>query len=149
MLTDTEVLFANGGNGYSILKEGWAPEHWGAWSTQERCTLRFNLGKFVGRPLYVTFVGQTFQPRDLRVACYVNEEFVQQWKFPAPKGGAFNRQMTEKLCRLRIDPGAVLPNGDVSITFLVSDPISPAELGLSGDTRRLAIGLERMSIIFP
>lgn len=149
ILTDTNVSFAQGEDGSVILKEGWSVEQWGAWSIQERCSLRFNLGKFAGRPLYLAFAGRTFQTRNLRVACHVNEGFVQQWEFSAPKGGAFSHRMTEKLCRLRIDPNAVRSNGDVNITFLISNPASPAELGLSGDTRGLGIGLERMRIVLP
>ena len=147
VLTDVGLSFARGKNGVAALVAGWSePEDWGAWSVQDRCTLQFNVGKFAGRPLSIAFAGRTFQFRDLRVGCYVEDGPIQLWKFAMPTGKRFGGKIAEELCRLRIDPDAVSPTGDVSITFLISDPASPAERGLSANSRALGIGLERISI---
>lgn len=147
VLTEVGLSFARGRNGVAALVEGWgAPEDWGTWSVQNRCTLRFNVGKFAGRPLSIAFVGRTFRFRHLLVGCYVEDGPIQLWKFAKPKKPAFGGEMTEEQCRLQIHPSVVPSSGNVSITFLISNPASPAERGLSADSRKLGIGLEHLSI---
>jgi hypothetical protein len=126
-----------------------APENWGTWSVQKRCVLRFDLGQFTGRPLSIMVACRVFQYRNLQVGCYVEGGPIQRWHFAIPEGDTFATQEAKELCRLRIDREVIPPSGDLSITFLIPDSASPAELGLSADDRRLGIGLERMWIEDP
>jgi glycosyltransferase involved in cell wall biosynthesis len=149
-LTNKGLSFARGGNGVVALREGWGqPEDWGTWSVQERCILRFNLGEFTGQPLSIKFACRVFQYRNLQVGCYVEGGPIQRWSFAMPPRGMFAIQEAKEPCRLSIDPEVIPPSGDLSITFVIPDSASPAELGLSADDRRLVIGLERMWVANP
>ena len=41
-------------------------------------------------------------------------------------------------------PADVSAEGEITVTFTLSEPRSPADLGLGADTRPLGIGIERM-----
>ena len=142
VLTKAGLSFAHGGSGAAALKAGWSePEDWGTWSTQMRCTLHFNLGQVVARvPFSIAFACR-FHNRNVEVGCYVEDGPLQLWD-AKPEGAS------EDACRyrLRIDPEVVRPSGDVTITFVIRDAVSPAELGQSADTRQLGIGLEHLWI---
>jgi hypothetical protein len=44
-------------------------------------------------------------------------------------------------------PRALVPeDGNLRITFIIKDPVSPKELGISDDYRRLGLGLRKMSL---
>jgi glycosyltransferase involved in cell wall biosynthesis len=150
VLTNAGLSFARGKDGVEALSEGWGePELWGTWSVRERCVLRFNLGQFTGRPLSIKFACRVFRYRNLQVGCYVESGPIQRWDFAIPSGDTFAALEAKEPCRLRIDPEVIPPSGDLSITFLIPDSASPAELGLSADDRRLGIGLERMWVADP
>jgi hypothetical protein len=116
---------------------------------RERCVLRFNLGQFTGRLVSISFACRLFGHRKLQVGCYVERGPIQRWDFAIPSGDSFAALEAKEPYRLRINPEVIPPSGDLTITFLIPDSASPAELGLSADDRRLGIGLERMWVADP
>ena len=46
-----------------------------------------------------------------------------------------------------IPAGTVAPDGHLRVVFVNPSPVSPAELGVSADTRRLALGLQSFEVV--
>ena len=132
--------FAHAGTGVAALVGGWSePEVWGTWSAAKSCILRVKLDPVPIWPEVIEVACRAFlhdrHPR-LRVVCQIGAMALQDWEFSlAAPGGQRS---------LLLDPTAVGLNGEVTITFTVTDPRSPADLGLNTDVRPLGIGLERM-----
>lgn len=145
-LTAIGISFARGEAGTTALIEGWGePEDWGTWSTELHCLLRLNLGKQPDTPLTAALRYRLFQSGELDLACYVDVGPAQAWRFERTKR-SFTALQPRAPLRIRIDPDAVLPNGDIDLTFLFPVLVSPAKLGVSSDERLLGIGIEGISI---
>jgi glycosyltransferase involved in cell wall biosynthesis len=145
VLGDAGLSFAASETGTGALVQGWGvSEAWGTWSVEDKCTLCFNLGPYTGKALSLAFKCRSFQSHKLIVGCYVDTGPKQLWEFTSPHGTAFRLHDCDEPYRLQILPEAVGPSGSVIITFIISEPVSAAELGINTDTRRLGIGLERM-----
>ncbi|KYH03683.1 glycosyl transferase [Bradyrhizobium sp. DOA1] len=135
-----KLAFTRGDAGVAALIEGWSePEEWGTWSIARSCVLRFELDPVPSRPVEIVLACRAFvsdgNPR-LHAFCRVCDGTPQQLTFSM---GAFAGQR-----RLTLDPAAVAADGTVTIHLALSDPRSPADLGLSADVRPLGIGLERI-----
>jgi hypothetical protein len=130
------------GRGVAALVEGWSePEDWGTWSVAKTCRLRFRLESRPVWPVVLEFACRAFvSPRNprLRVTCRVGNSASQDW--------AFSISTAKGHRSLLVDPAGVGPDGGVTITFKLSAPRSPADLGLGADVRPLGIGLERIWI---
>ncbi|WP_247324422.1 glycosyltransferase family 2 protein [Bradyrhizobium sp. 141] len=135
-----ELEFRRGGTGVAALIEGWSePEQWGTWSAARNCVLRFEVQPIPSRPVELVLACRAFvsdgNPQ-LRAVCRVGNGAQQELTFSR---GAF-----AGLRRLMLDPAAIAADGMLTITLSLSDPRSPADLGLSSDVRPLGIGLERI-----
>lgn len=135
-----ELEFAHGGAGVAALIEGWSePEQWGTWSIGRNCVLRFEVHPIPSRPVELVLACRAFvsdgNPQ-LRAACRVGNG--------APQQLTFSREAFAGLRRLMLDPAAIAADGTLTISLSLSDPRSPADLGLSSDARPLGIGLERI-----
>ena len=132
--------FAHGGAGVAALIEGWSePEQWGTWSTARNCVLRFEVHPIPSRPVELVLACRAFvsdSNPQLQAACRVGNG--------APQQLAFSREAFAGLRRLLLDPAAIAADGTLTISLSLSDPRSPADLGLSSDARPLGIGLERI-----
>jgi hypothetical protein len=130
------------GGGAAALVEGWGePEDWGTWSAAKTCRLRFRLDPLPVWPVVIEFACHAFvsaRNPALQVSCRVGQTAPQDWAFStgSAKGGR----------SLLLDPAGVGSDGVVTITFRLSTPRSPADLGLGADVRPLGIGLQRMWI---
>jgi hypothetical protein len=132
--------FRRDGKGVAALIEGWSePEDWGTWSTAKTCSLRLKLDPMPTAPVLVEIVCRAFvHEAQLQVSCRVGDTTPQQWIFtPASSRGSRS---------FRLDPAAVAPDGQLTLTFTLSEPRSPADLGLNPDVRPLRIGIERMRL---
>lgn len=132
--------FSRGGAGVAALVEGWSePEQWGTWSVARHCVLRFVVDPIPSRPTALVLMCRAFvsdgNPR-LQAVCRVGDGPQQQLTFTQ---GAFAGQR-----RLTLDPATIAADGTLTISLSLSDPRSPADLGLSSDARPLGIGLERI-----
>jgi hypothetical protein len=143
---DVPVLNAHGidfhrdGKGVGALIEGWSePEDWGTWSTAKTCSLRLKLAPMPKGPVLVETACRAFvHESQLQVTCRVAGTTPQQWTFtPESRSGL------RSFC---LDPATIEPDGQVTLTFTLSEPRSPADLGLNPDVRPLGIGIERMWI---
>ena len=135
-----ELEFRRGGTGVAALAEGWSePEQWGTWSVARNCVLRFEVHPIPSRPVELVLACRAFvadgNPQ-LRAVCRVGNGAQQELTFSR---GAF-----AGLRRLMLDPAAIAADGMLTISLSLSDPRSPADLGLSSDVRPLGIGLERI-----
>jgi glycosyltransferase involved in cell wall biosynthesis len=134
--------FKQDGTGVAALIDGWSePEDWGTWSMAKSCSLELHLDTMPTLPVLVELVCRAFTPAGnprLRVSCRVGDMVPQEWSFsPVSPGGHRS---------FRIDPAVVAADGSVLITFILSNPRSPADLGLNADVRPLGMGIERMRI---
>ncbi|MHC4053544.1 glycosyltransferase family 2 protein [Bradyrhizobium sp. 25ACV] len=135
-----ELEFAHGGAGVAALIEGWSePEQWGTWSIARNCVLQFEVHPIPSRPVELVLACRAFvsdRNPQLRAACRVGNG--------APQQLTFSREAFAGLRRLMLDPAAIAADGTLTISLSLSDPRSPADLGLSSDARPLGVGLERI-----
>jgi len=135
------VAFKIGDDGVLGLLDGWGePENWGTWSISKRARLRLSIAKAGNGPVdldlqYRAFVHEKHTHLD--IACSVGEQAVATWRctVAAPMGTR----------RLTIPAAAVPADGIIDLAFSISEPCSPAELGVSSDGRLLGIGIETLS----
>lgn len=128
----------------SVIDRGWGrPESWGVWSVEDEATLRFRLAS-------------DDENRDVSLALTLSaflgegrKEFtvhpdVNGMKFPAM---VFNlQQRGPQTLVLNVPADRIGKARVVTIRLSFDRPVSPAELGLSGDTRRLGAGLIEFAI---
>ncbi|WP_249134085.1 glycosyltransferase family 2 protein [Bradyrhizobium japonicum] len=135
-----QLDFAHGGAGVAALIEGWSdPEQWGTWSIAKNCVLRFEVNPVPSRPVELVLACRAFVSDNnpqLRAVCRVGNG--------APQQLTFSREAFAGSRRLTLDPAAIAADGTLTISLSLSDPRSPADLGLSSDARPLGIGLERI-----
>lgn len=134
------INFAAGADYAAQLFAGWSfREAAGVWSDAPVATLRFDLERPSEQPLRLEAelsaftVGRGGAP--LAVAVEANGQRIATWKVadtPAPYCATI--------------PTAAMPGRTVSITFDMDNPKSPAELGISADTRRLGIMLKKAGL---
>jgi glycosyltransferase involved in cell wall biosynthesis len=139
----TTLDFSSTGNGAILLGLGWSDiESWGVWSDGPRSELFLPLSGEVCGPVRISIHGQLFHPpRKLRLliehdslVLFEHESFME--------GEA-----------VALELGPITLPGNVSsirlrTIFAVDHCDSPAELGLSADTRKLGFGLYRIEISF-
>lgn len=123
-------------NMINCLSYGWAsPEEWGVWSDGKEAGIELNIGKN-NKEKDITFRGNfsgyvSQEPQIIQV--YANENLVGVWNFDLLDSGE------EKSVTI---PKEILENKEkLNIKFNISNPISPASLGLSNDKRSLGIAM--------
>jgi hypothetical protein len=123
----------------SVLRTGWSvPEKWGVWSDGPEARLVIDpKPALVGAGdllLIVRVIGYVTpsHPREL-VDVLVNDAPVALWTFELGDGWLEHR--------VRVPAALVVAESPLEVTFRLRNPVSPAELGISGDGRRLGIGL--------
>lgn len=134
----TTLTFGNSGNGIFALVHGWGvPEKWGTWSVAEQASLKFTPEPDQDFPLEAGLKYRSFIPHadcTLRVACRASGMEIASWTCtPAARSG---------VQRLTIPADSLGPDGAITLEFVISEPRSPAEFGLSPDSRLLGIGVE-------
>lgn len=138
---DAEGLdFTRDGRGVAALVEGWsASEDWGTWSIARRCTLRLTVDPVPSRAARIGLACRAFVSSGnplLRAVCRVGDGAPQELLFTTE---SFAGERT-----LALDPAGIEPDGTLTISFALTEPRSPSDLGLGPDVRPLGIGLERM-----
>jgi hypothetical protein len=135
------LRFALGGNGLSGLTSGWGdPEHWGTWSVAKRAVLRVRPATKDGLPLHAELKFRPFicpgHP-EIGVVCRTCGREIARWNCPSAEWQVRTFTITSDLAA---------NNGIVDLEFLIYYPRSPAELGISADTRQLGIGVESLAV---
>ncbi|MGO8867124.1 MAG: hypothetical protein ACLQME_11540 [Alphaproteobacteria bacterium] len=136
------IAFGSGGNSESFTVEGWGqPEAWGRWSlgSTAKLVLRTNPPP-TGDLILDASVGALLagSRRFARATIVVNGVEVGKWEF-RPEDTPGRRQAT-------VPRDLVADIGVMVIDFKVDEPVSPAELAVSLDTRRLGLSLQRLTV---
>ena len=136
-----EVTFARGDAGTSLLGEGWStPEDWGVWS--ERATARLRLPiPCDGCRWQIAISGRAFVAG--LASCESRSLLIRD--------GAENMltcKYSLEAAHVAVEHTLLLPDSPLEIwwDFEFPDAVSPEELGISVDRRRLALGLERITL---
>jgi hypothetical protein len=131
------VTLGNGRRESVVLGPGWGQaEEWGTWSVGRRASLRLVVLRGGAAPVDVDLGYRSFIEggRALNVSCRAAGRVISSWTCtPAEWRGTRS---------IHIPAGAVSAEGIVNLEFEMSEPQSPAELGLGQDTRKLGIGVE-------
>ncbi|WP_426610874.1 sulfotransferase domain-containing protein [Bradyrhizobium sp. McL0616] len=138
------LLFGIGQAGQVTLGAGWGePEQWGVWSIQPQASLHVSVGPHHNAPIQIDLGYRSFIEggRELEVTCLAEGRQLSSWTCrPATWRG---------VQRIVIPSNLSGAYGLLNLEFRISEPRSPAELGLSSDTRQLGIGLESMQLTGP
>lgn len=115
------------------------PEHWGRWTIEEKVDIIFYSP--VKKDLEVTFNVNPFLPEKMenqRIDVYSRGEKLATWNYrlenPFPN------------TTIVVKKELIKNNGKVNLEFLIKSPISPKELGLSDDNRKLGLGFKSVTI---
>jgi hypothetical protein len=125
-------------NGVAMLGGGWSrPERWGVWSSSDKASLHIPRPENATGTLKLEFDVRAYLPEahpTQTVDVWVNRRMYDRWIFDTahPAG----------LRTIQIDDVSNVP--DIDIDFVVDSPVSPKDLGMSDDTRKLGVGLVRM-----
>jgi hypothetical protein len=123
--------FWQGGSGIDLLGPGWSfAENWGTWSAAPRAELRLPLGGKRGRrKAIVTF--QVFGKERARMPLEVTlDSSPQKFRWLLPTNVVVRQELSVESA-----------GSDVMLAFACPDAVSPSQLGLNDDPRRLGIGL--------
>jgi hypothetical protein len=135
--------FGYDGLGGEALLEGWSePEAWGVWSIAKSCRLRLFLSQRPIQPARVELVCRAALAANhtqLEAECRVGDTAPQVLNFAV--GSSSGRRF------LTIAPAAVAFDGSITVAIRLSEPRSPADLGVSADVRPLGIGLEKIRLV--
>lgn len=136
-LVSDGLSFLASGNAFSAMSEGWRTpgESW-TWSGGDEATLILQRDAGTSGPLRLTFEALGFAPpgrTTQHVTVTVNGRETTSWELPHM---AFARPVLE------VPPGSEA----LRIDFRFGRPSSPAETGMSVDSRILAMGLRSMRV---
>ena len=135
------LSFGSGGNGTAFMRLGWsAPEQTGTWSQEETATLEIALPVPQNRKLLLqvgghAFVSDEYPTQEIKVT--INGRSAGTLKYDI---ASLNGIRTIQL------PTDIDYSNHLSIRMDVKRPVSPAELGLSADSRRLGLSLETLEV---
>lgn len=131
------------GVGSSLLATGWSsPEKWGTWSDGPitKIVLDLSDGAFA-RGASIQFGIIPFLPPGLmqNVRVNLNGRMLAEWQFCTEKMEP--GQPLETMQSLRLEAEDFGPDGLVSLEFVTERPLSPHEVGLSEDKRKLGFAV--------
>ena len=135
--------FRADGNGALGLIQGWSePEEWGTWSVSKLARVRLSVVSPDTAPIHADLKYQAFvharHPR-LDIVCRVEGHDVAAWSCTTAAPGGIQR--------LTIPATLVAADGTIELEFSISEPRSPAELGVNSDHRLLGIGVETLRLL--
>jgi len=139
-----EIDFRSGGNATQYLAAGWAnSEPWGTWAEAEQATLR----------LTPTLSGKTDLMLSVQARAFVVPQYPRQDIDVLVNGrqaGTFSFDSFDLVERSLRVPADLMAGSEVlEMTFISKSARSPAELGLSADSRRLGIGIANVTLRLP
>jgi hypothetical protein len=136
----TPVDFSAGAGGACFLATGWSyPEVDGVWSDGPSAALMFDAGSPPATPLRFEFSLLVFQnaagaPREVVIETARGQP-IDRWTLSAATGD----------WSIVVPPSA-WTGSRIGLRFSFDEPLSPSQLGLSGDSRALSIKLRRVCI---
>jgi hypothetical protein len=138
------IDFKRGGNSRAYVSTGWSVEEdAGTWSDDEEAILRLKLDPPYKASMELVVMALAFvsheHPKE-SVAVVANGELIANWTFQD------GQSWTEWRAQI---PAEVVQSNIIKLSFRISDPISPKNLGLSPDTRKLGIMVQQLRINKP
>jgi len=124
------------GKGFSV------PESWGTWSAEEEAELHFMLAKPIGKNISVSLITTAWlvEGREKFVAtASVGGVKVAEREFNVPLPVEWKFDVPVKF---------VSVNGEVKVRLNFTNPATPLSLGKSGDERKLALGVEALTVTY-
>jgi len=119
-----------------------SPEGWGRWTIGTRAAVNIKSSTDQCRPKLIKLSTRPYinaKHQEQRVAVFLNNVFLVEVV-------ATVSEPFRKTQELLIPPDAWVQNGSNELRFEIANPISPEELGLGGDKRRLGFGLETLEV---
>lgn len=135
ILIGERILIAdlNLGQSCALFGKGWSyPENWGIWTDGKVAQLSLALPKEVHSSLRLTF--------DAGAASRTDHQRVTISAAGMPIGSVDVATKPDAQYGVTI-PKAVVDQRSVTLEFSIDDPVSPKDLGRSGDARRLGLAL--------
>jgi hypothetical protein len=129
------------------LGRGWSdPEPWGVWSVGPHAELAIPIRERVEGDVTISIEARAYlvpsRADDQHVIVEANGAEVARLQYAG--------RDSQRATRVISVPKAVAARGSpMRITFKISTPRSPAELGVGRDTRALGIGLQTLTLNFP
>lgn len=125
--------------------EGWSPvdEGFGIWSDGERAEINFSIAPGASSLVFSALVHPflTEEHSRLDVSLALNGAPVAEWSFDRER--TQDRDWSWHHVQL---PEHLTSSGEIRIVFSIRSPVSPQELGLSIDRRKLGIALRTLSL---
>jgi hypothetical protein len=140
--TLANIHFGNRGQAQVYGVGGWSgPEDWGTWTDGPEATLVLPLAEVPQDDTLLladtgAFLSKGHPQQD--VDLLVNGVLVAQWTFRLQDRVDERRAVIPAAVGRRENP--------MQLTFRIHNPTSPARVGLSGDTRRLGLSMQRLRI---
>jgi hypothetical protein len=133
------IDFTQSGNARAYMLSGWStPEEWACWTDGPTAELLLRLDSLPNQPLELISTVDPFCPgSELKVGVTINGVSRTEWRFSA-SGRTQNVQA--------LVPSESLQSKTLHIRFHIDRPVSPAQLGLSDDTRALGLAFRSMHI---
>ena len=134
----TRFQFRFGDAGVDLLESGWSgAEAWGTWSDGPIAVLRLPVGGKRGTwQAHITFQTHGKPATEVPMQVTVDATHTLAWRVPT-------NAVVHKELRIESAPA------DGVLTFSYPQAVSPAELGVSADRRRLGIGLLLLDLTEP
>jgi hypothetical protein len=133
------VIIRNNSNISRMFGSGWSYlEDWGRWSEGTQSTLLMKIGSTPDSELQITFTSIIYAPKEkLSFSIYANDMSIDHFSLPDGM-----QQFSIVVPRENIKKN----NSELRIMFDIENPISPVQVGYSGDPRMIGIGLESFLI---
>ena len=139
---DSTIDFSTAGDAAIYKTSGWSvTKSWGTWSEGGEATLRLPFPSTPDGDIELQATAHGFTPlpdKTQDVEVVVNGTPVARWSFAPGVGDVTQRAL--------IPAEVAALRSPATITFRVEHPISPADAGMSGDTRQLGFGLVQLRV---
>ncbi len=126
---------AFGGEGLPALGFGWSvPEAWGIWSDGPVARMLLQTSTPPDVPLLLTLRAHALVPRAAKaqkIAVWVDGKFDTVWDITEGQDRDYSAQI----------PPRTAGQGPINVELRIENPVTPRQMGLGNDDRRLAVGL--------
>jgi hypothetical protein len=136
-----EKIFVSSAKNYEkYLIDGWSQsEIWGVWSDSDRASIKVKIPQLVDQDVIFQFSSHSFLTpghAKLNVRLYANGVPLEDFEY------AYPRDLKDWVREVKIPNSLFYKNeGILRISFKIMSPASPLSLMISGDARRLGLGM--------
>lgn len=138
------INFKKGGNSQEYSLGGFSnPEKWGTWTSSNRAYIIFNINQKVANDVNMILYAIPFvnnKNKNMNLYININNVDVIKYQFESDKQG--KKKLSFIIKKEIINKS----NRNIIVELIIDKPISPMELSLSNDFRKLGIGIECMCI---